>query len=129
MRTPALHMDDTTSAAFDRILAAGFDPRRAPFAHRVVVLVVAAQGILDNGGFAYLLDRPFDPPADDEDFVRAYEAIGAGACAAAIKSALSRRGAFGAPDWSDLDAVVVGRTDEVHAQLSAWIARNKDLLP
>jgi hypothetical protein len=124
-----LHMDASTSAAFERILAAGFEPRLAPFPHRVVVMVVAAQGILDNGGFAYLLGLPFDPPADEQDFVRAYAAIGAHDCAAAIEAALARKGSGAAIDWSDLDAVVVGRGDEIDARLSAWIHDNRDLLP
>ena len=129
MLSSTLHMDDTTSATFDRILAAGFEPRRASFEERVVVLVVAAQGILDNGGFAYLLDKPFDPPADDADFARAYAAIGAHDCAAAIATALARKASGEVRDWSDLDDVVVGRTEEVEALLSNWIERNKELLP
>jgi hypothetical protein len=129
MLTLSLHMNDTVSTTFDRILATGFNPKSASFEERVVVLVVAAQGILDNGGFAYLLGKPFDPPANDEDFARAYAAIGAHDCAVAIAAAFARRTSGEACDWSDLDDVIVGRSKEVDALLARWIERNKELLP
>lgn len=80
-------MDEIIHDAFDRILARDFHPRRSSFADRVVVLVVSAQGLVDNGGFAYFHGLPFDPPADPEDFERVYAAIGADACADAFREA------------------------------------------
>lgn len=117
-------MDEIIHDAFDRILARDFHPRRSSFADRVVVLVVSAQGLVDNGGFAYFHGLPFDPPADPEDFERVYAAIGADACADAFREALARHRRGGEIDWSDLDDVVVSASDEVYGRLSAWIAEH-----
>lgn len=121
-------MDEIIHDAFDRILARDFHPQRSSFADRVVVLVVSAQGLVDNGGFAYFHGLPFDPPADPEDFERVYEAIGAVACADAFRDALARQRRGGEIDWSDLDEVVMAASDEVYGRLSAWIVEHESEL-
>lgn len=118
-------MDEIIHDAFDRILGRDFHPLRSSFADRVVVLVVSAQGLVDNGGFAYFHGLPFDPPADPEDFERVYAAIGAERCAAAFREALDRQRRGGAVDWSDLDDIVISSSDEVYGRLSAWIVEHE----
>ncbi|WP_187359881.1 hypothetical protein [Chitinolyticbacter meiyuanensis] len=41
--------------ACERIEAWGFDPSTAAEADRTVMVIVTAQGLIDNGGFAYLV--------------------------------------------------------------------------
>jgi len=52
---------------------------------QVVVRVVSAQGVIDNGGFKYFFeaDWPGQPPY--EEFIRAYEAIGCQRAAADLR--------------------------------------------
>ena len=121
-----LPMDELLAETFDRIVNRGFDPRNSSFPDRVVVLVVSAQGIIDNGGFAYFHSLPFDPPADPEDFERVYTEIGADECAAAFREALTRHRAQAADaNYDDLDVVLNGASEEIYARLTGWILEHE----
>jgi hypothetical protein len=121
-----LPMDELLAETFDRIVNRGFDPRNSSFPDRVVVLVVSAQGIIDNGGFAYFHSLPFDPPADPEDFERVYTEIGADECAAAFREALTRHRAQAADaNYDDLDLLLNGASEEIYARLTGWILEHE----
>ncbi len=64
------------------------DPAKLPPAVRTVLLVHAAQGIIDNGGLQYFFesDWPDQPPYST--FVDAYRAIGSAAEADALAAAV-----------------------------------------
>ena len=56
--------------------AAGDDIRKLPFEVATFMRVIAAQGVIDNGGYRYFFesDWPGNPPYSD--FVQSYRAIG-----------------------------------------------------
>ncbi len=82
-------------SAFDRALKYALaevervgDPDRLPPAVRTVVLVHAAQGIIDNGGLQYFFESDFPGQPPYSVFVEAYRAIGADAEAQALADAV-----------------------------------------
>jgi hypothetical protein len=46
----------------------GSTPHTAPWDHEVCVMLHAAQGIVDNGGFEYFFEAPFEGRPALEDF-------------------------------------------------------------
>lgn len=112
-------MDEHLEQVFDRIMERGFDPVRSPWPDCVVVFVISVQGIVDNGGCAYLLSVPFDPPAPEGAIERAFEAIGADECARALAEA-QRRHAAGRMDFEDLDEVLIGASEANLLKLSSY---------
>jgi hypothetical protein len=64
--------------ALNRLDAVGGDPFRLPQALQVLVLVHAAQGIIDNGGLQYFFEVDFPGRPCYSVFFQAYRAIGAG---------------------------------------------------
>ena len=118
---PSPHPTDIVHATVQRITAAAFDPRTSPWEHRVCVLVHAAQGIIDNGGFEYFFEAPFDGDPDMADFAKAFQAIGASESSAAMESAV-RRNAVAASTYDDLNAVMWANSDDTFRRLAAYIA-------
>jgi len=80
--------------AFARLDALGGDPTRLEPPLRTLVLVVSAQGVIENGGLAHFLgnDWPGQPPY--ARFVEAFREIGATRAAAVLEEAV---GAFDFP--------------------------------
>jgi len=74
--------------AFERasakLTAVDGDVSRLATPVRTFVLVHAAQGIIDNGGYRYFFGSNWPSQASYDDFVRAYEAIGCRSQAASI---------------------------------------------
>ena len=102
MRNDAISVITETVRA---ITSRGFDPLHAPWDHKVCVMVHAAQGIIDNGGFAYFFETPFEGDPTLDDFPLAFTAIGAFSSAAAMSEAL-KRNALGGSEFSDLDTIL-----------------------
>lgn len=105
----------------NRIIAGGFDPRRSPWEHRVCVMLITAQGIIDNGGFEYFFENEFEGDTDMSDFPRVYEAIGAESSAAAVKEALVRA-ANGSSSFDDLNEVMWKDSERNYGLLEAFIS-------
>ncbi len=120
-------MDEQLEAVFDAIMERGFDPARSPWPDRVVVFVVSVQGIVDNGGCAYLLSLPFDPPAPEGDLERAFEAIGAHDCAEALREA-RRRHAAGHAEFRDVDELLIEASARNYLRLSRYAREERGLL-
>lgn len=59
-----------------------------PFAVQIVLLVHAAQGIIDNGGLQYFFESDFPDKPPYEKFVAAYRAIGAKDAAETLAAAV-----------------------------------------
>jgi len=74
--------------ALDEVSQTG-DPARLPDAVRIVVLVHAAQGVIDNGGLQYFFETDFPESPPYSLFVDAYRAIGATAEAEALARAVA----------------------------------------
>ena len=121
-------MDDLIEATCARIDAAGFHPQRSPLAHRLVMMVASAQGILEAGGYEALFSVPFDPPVALEEFPPLYDALGAAPAAALFREAiaLSRTPE---PDFNALDRAQWDGSDDVLDLLEAWIGRHGAELP
>jgi hypothetical protein len=56
---------------------------------RTVVIIVSAQGVIDNGGLQYFFENDFPDHPDYSVFVDAYRAIGAGDAASALAGAVT----------------------------------------
>ena len=116
---------DLITETLRRVTADGFDPRAAPWEHKVCVMLHAAQGLVDNGGFAYFFACPFDGEPDMQDFPAVFEAVGAHASAQALREALLRAQAP-EPDYTDLDAILWRDSDENHALLARYITAHAE---
>ena len=96
---------DLVTYTMQRITSGGFDPHNAPWEHKVCVMLHAAQGTIDNGGFEYFFEAPFDGRPILEEFPRAFEAVGAQSSAAALLEAIKRAGSPPA-SFSDLNSLL-----------------------
>jgi hypothetical protein len=75
---------------FEKITARpDFNINTASQVEQVVVLVTTAQGLIDNGGFAYFFENDFEGKPDYQLFVNAFDAIGATESAQAFREALA----------------------------------------
>jgi hypothetical protein len=72
-------------AAEGKLASVGDDASLLPESVRVFLVVNGAQGVIDNGGYAFFFgqDWPNTPPY--EDFISAYEAIGCSQQAADLR--------------------------------------------
>jgi hypothetical protein len=66
------------------------DPDKLPVPIRTVVMVHAAQGIIDNGGLHYFFESDFPGQPNYKIFVDAYRLIGADKEAQALQDAVQR---------------------------------------
>ena len=121
-------MDDLIEATCARIDAAGFHPQRSPLAHRIVMMVASAQGILEAGGYEALFSVPFDPPVALEEFPPLYDALGATAAAGLFRQAIALSRTPD-PDFHALDRAQWDGADDVLDLLEAWIGAHATDLP
>jgi len=103
-----------------RICARGFDPNRAPWEHKVCVMLHAAQGIIDNGGFEYFFEAPFEGRPVPDDFPSVFEAVGAHTSAAALREAFKRAGLLHA-SFHDLNSILWRESRRNYELLGAYI--------
>jgi hypothetical protein len=87
MAKPISQLDRALKYALAEVERVG-DPDKLPPAVRTVVLVPAAQGIIDNGGLQYFFESDFPGQPPYSVFVEAYRAIGADAEARALADAV-----------------------------------------
>lgn len=117
-------MTELVDKTFERILDKGFDPHSAPFPYKVVVMLTTAQGIIDNGGFEYFFESPFDGTPDMDDFPRVYEAVGALGSADTVREAL-RRNLRGDSDFEDLNNRMWATSEDSFDLLDQYICNNE----
>lgn len=113
-------MNSLISETADRIIAGGFDPRTSPWAHRVCVMLLTAQGLIDNGGLDYFFGNEFEGDPDMNDFPRVYDAVGAKMSAAALKEALARAKG-GAANYEDLNDLLWNESEHNYDLLEEYI--------
>src|SRR5688500_8764243 len=77
-------LESVSAEAFARLEAAGGDPRKLIDPWRTVVVVHAAQGVIDNGGLRYFFGNDFPENPPYSVFEDAYRRIGAGRAADAL---------------------------------------------
>jgi len=106
-----------------RITAHGFDPHTAPWDRKVCVMLHAAQGIIDNGGFEYFFEAPFEGRPELEDFPRVFEVVGAHTSAAALREAIKRTCSPPAT-YDDLNAVLWREGQRNYQLLAAYITEH-----
>ena len=114
---------DLVTDTMQHITSGGFDPHTAPWDHKVCVMLHAAQGTIDNGGFEYFFESPFDGRPVLEDFPRAFEAVGAQSSAAAIREAIKRAGSP-APSFNDLNSVLWRESKRNYELLGRYITEH-----
>jgi hypothetical protein len=117
-------MSDLINATVDRLVQRGFDPVHAPFAHKVAVMLVTAQGLIDNGGFEYLFGNRFRQEPRMEDFIAVYEAVGAPKSAQAFREALASWKS-GKASYAAFDAVLWSSSESNYEKLEAYIASHE----
>ena len=103
-----------------RICAHGFNPNRAPWEHKVCVMLHAAQGIIDNGGFEYFFEAPFEGHPMPDDFPNVFEAVGAHTSAAALREAFKRSGSPHA-SFDDLNSILWRESRRNYELLGSYI--------
>ena len=106
-----------------RITADGFDPHTAPWDHKVCVMLHAVQGIIDNGGFEYFFEAPFDGLPVLDDFPKAFEAVGAQSSAAALREAIKRASSPPA-SFDDLNSVLWRESKNNYELLGRYITEH-----
>jgi hypothetical protein len=111
---------DLITSTMQRVTSKGFNPREASWDHKVCVMLHAAQGIIDNGGFEYFFERPFDGDPLMEDFPKVFEAVGANSSANAVREAI-RRSQSPAPKYDDLNNILWRDSENNHELLSMYI--------
>jgi len=114
---------DLVTHTIQRITSGGFDPYNAPWDHKVCVMLHAAQGIIDNGGFEYFFEAPFDGRPILEEFPRAFEAVGAQSSAAALREAIKRAGSPPA-SFSDLNSLLWRESKHNYELLGRYITEH-----
>lgn len=67
----------------------GFSINSISEEERIIVAIVAAQGVIDNGGFSYFFEKDFDDFFPHIMFVKCYDAISAFDCARAIEDVVN----------------------------------------
>ena len=106
---------------FNKIIEGGFNPRTSPLKDKVVVMVLSAQGVIDNGGFEYFFEEEFNGNPDLNDFVLVFNAIGAIESSAAIENAIAIK-EDGEPDKFDqLEEIMFANSGANYSKLAAYI--------
>ena len=88
-------LDAALDSAFRQVQRSNGDLLALPAAVRTLLLVHAAQGVIDNGGFQYFFESDFPGTPPYSLFVDAYQAIGAADAAHVLAQAV---GLFPFPD-------------------------------
>ena len=143
--TPFLTMSDdllesASDLAFNKLKEVGGDPRNLPTPLQTVAVVIAAHGVLENGGLRHFFenDWPGNPPYNM--FASAYERIGAGDFASAIRAFEGMfpmptpeqydegRCAFMDEDYatSELSTLDKQCTSDVWAQLASYVEMHRE---
>jgi len=112
---------DLITKTMRRITSRGFNPGLAKWEHKVCVMLHAAQGIIDNGGFEYFFETPFEGRPDLGEFPKVFEAVGAHASAAALREAINRSASPQAT-YDDLNSVLWRESERNHELLSVYIS-------
>jgi len=115
---------DIIDTTFDRIMEKGFDVNHSPFSHKVVVMVVTAQGIIDNGGFDYFFEQEFEGNPNYQDFVNVFKEIGAVESSAAIEKAIKLNKKSGINKFKDQDSVLFDNSEQNYTKLRNYIEQN-----
>ncbi len=82
-------LDIAADFAFARLDLAGGDPLTLPMPLQTVVLLYAAQGRIDNGGFRYFFENDFGGNPPYQTFSDAHRRIGAVAAADCLDRAVA----------------------------------------
>jgi len=80
----------------------------------------AAQGIIDNGGFEYFFEAPFEGHPELDDFPKVFEAVGAHSSAAALREAINRS-ATPQATYDDLNSILWRESKRNYELLSGYI--------
>ncbi len=75
--------------AFAELRRLGGKPDLLPEPLRIVVIIISAQGVIDNGGLQFFLEEDFPNNPPYSVFVDAYRAIGAETAADALAAAVA----------------------------------------
>ena len=102
------------------ILERNFDPSSSPWKDKVVMFVLQSQGIIDDGGFEYFFEIPFDGKPDLNEFVVAFEEVRAKESSEALKKALEIH-RTGSTEFGDLADFFFKESDENYLKLEMYI--------
>ena len=103
-------MSDIIYSTYEKIIEKEFDVNKSPFLEKVVVMVTAAQGIIDNGGFDYFFEDQFEGNPDYEEFVKVFNEIGARESAEAIQKAIALNKQNRINKFEELDSIVIDQS-------------------
>ena len=87
IRSPRLNL--AIDLSYSELERHGGDMTRLPTPLRVVATIVAAQGVINNGGLQYFFEADFPGCPPYKTFIEAYRAIGAASAADALARAVA----------------------------------------
>lgn len=111
---------DLITMTMQRVTSRGFNPRTSLWEHKVCVMLHAAQGIIDNGGFEYFFASTWPENPEMDDFSRVFEAVGATSSANAVREALARAKSP-SPVFDDLNKLLWNESERNYALLEQYI--------
>jgi len=114
--------EDIISRVQNELIRNGFDPDKSPWEHKVIMFVLAAQGIIDNGGFLYFFESKFQGDPSIDEFVDAFVQIGSIKCAEALEKAIDIDVA-GSNEYGNLDNVFFQESDANYKKLEKYIGQ------
>ncbi len=107
-----------------KIVKTGFNSQTSPWEQKVVMFVLNAQGVIDNGGFEYFFESPFEGNPSLDEFAKAFKEIGSSECAATMEKALTifRSGSL---EFGDLEDVFFNESKANYLKLESYIGKRK----
>lgn len=82
-------LDYASDRAFDEFKRVDNDLKKLSVPLQTVVLIYAAQGVIDSGGFEYFFENDWPSQPQYNEFVEAYRRIGATAAADRLEKAVA----------------------------------------
>jgi hypothetical protein len=83
------HSKAAIDFAFDELERSGGTPSSLSVPVRAVIVIVSAQGVIDNGGLQYFFESDFPNHPSYDTFIEAYREIGATSAARVIAQAVA----------------------------------------
>ncbi len=115
-------LENLSAEAFERLEKVGSDPLRLTEPWKTILLIYSAQGVIDNGGFAYFFENDWPHHTPYDEFASAYDRIGEPEVSKAIRNAVAAMG-LANPETriDDRRAYIENNTIDQYGAVAGWI--------